>query len=170
MKKNTLLLIGALVILSLVGFYLSRQEIPTEYKIKKDQTYWVYGTKYQGKIDQEGFGLLFKDAEKIIDKKQLKAHAGAIYTIDVTDKRKKYVDAFVGIISEDSLAPITNLTQQKIYYKQVVSATQESNRFFNNIYNQLNNYVEKQELKIDSTTQIEIYLSKEKIRVDLPLK
>ena len=77
--------------------------------------------------------------------------------MDVTDKRKQYVDAFVGIISEDSLAPITNLKAQKFHYKNVVSATQESNRFFNNIYNQLTNYVEKQQLEIDKTTQIEVY-------------
>lgn len=169
-KNNTLLLIGALVILSLVGFYLSRQEIPTKFEIKKDQTYWVYGTTYQGKIDQEAFGLLFKDAEKIIAEKNLKASAGAIYTVDVTDKRKQYVNAFVGIISEDSLAPIPTLKAQKFHYKKVVSATQESNPFFNNMYNQLTNYVEKEKLAIDKTIQIEIYLSEEKIRVDLPLK
>ncbi len=151
--------------------YLGKKDFPTQFEIKKDQTFWVYGQVYEGKIDQIEFAQLFEKAEKTIKKQSLKASAGAIYTIDPTENRKNYVTAFVGIISKDSIQPPSeDLVLKKLNYPKILTATQESNRYFNNIYNQLNTYVEQQKLAIDSSTQVEIYLSKEKIMVGLPLK
>lgn len=171
MKTTTYILIGLFICLSGIGYYVSKQEIPTDFEIKENQTFWVYGKHYEGKIDKIEFAQLFENAEKTIKDNTLQASAGAIYTIDPTENRKNYVTAFIGIISNDSIEnPNSNLTLKKLNYPKILTATQESNRFFNNVYNQVNTYVENHQLPIDSSTQVEIYLSKEKIMVGLPLK
>lgn len=171
MKTTTYVLIGLFICLSGIGYYVSKQEIPTDFEIKKNQTFWVYGKSYEGRIDKIEFAQLFESAEKTIKKESLKASAGAIYTMDPTENRKNYVTAFIGIISNDSIPnPSPDLVLKKLNYPKILTATQESNRFFNNVFNQLNAYVADHQLPIDSSTQVEIYLSKEKIMVGLPLK
>ncbi len=171
MKKSTFIYIGIGVIGLAIIAYLGKKELPTKFEIKKDQTFWIYGKPYEGKIDKIEFAQLFDNAEKVIKNQSLKASAGAIYTIDPTENRRNYVTAFIGIISNDSIKnPSADLSLKKLHYPQILTATQESNRYFNNIFNQLNVYVEKNQLPIDSSTQIEIYLSEEKIMVGLPLK
>ncbi|MCP4522363.1 MAG: hypothetical protein GY827_11840 [Cytophagales bacterium] len=175
MKKSTWILIIAFLLLSLGGYYLSNvvESIPTNFEQKNNQTYWLYGNQYAGKIKEQAFGQMFDKAEKVIKEKKLNAHAGALYQIDTTVVNKYYVKAFVGIISSDSIVnPDPSLTLKKVTFDKALVVTQESNRFFNNIYNQVIDYLEKNKLskRKDDQVELEIYLKKDKIQVVLPLE
>ncbi len=173
MNKKLLIWIGVIFLAAILGSYgyqkLGGFNDPI-FKVKEAPTFYLLGKPYHGILADQAFGQLFNDAEKL-KSERFKNGLVAGYFYNETEKGTDTIKAFVGLLFEDSIAPIKGYSMLRINERKVVEATVNAHFLVApaNIYQKIKAFGEEQNLTVKASPALEIYPKERQFVIQIPV-
>lgn len=173
MNKKLLIWIGVIFFTAVLGSYAYQKlggfNEPV-YKVKQAPTFFMLGRPYHGILADQAFGQLFNEAEKL-KSGRFKNGLVAGYFYNETEKGTDTIKAFVGLLFEDSLAPIKGYSVLRINQRKVVEATVNAHFLVApaNIYEKIKAFGKEQNLTVKGSPALEIYPKERQFVVQVPV-
>ncbi|MCR6639441.1 MAG: hypothetical protein NVV82_10785 [Sporocytophaga sp.] len=173
MNKKLLIWIGVIFLAAVLGSYgyktLGGFNEPV-FKVKVAPTFYMLGRPYHGILADQAFGQLFNDAEKL-KSGRFKNGVVAGYFYNETEKGTDTIKAFVGLLFEDSIAPIKGYSMLRINERKVVEATVNAHFLVApaNIYQKIKAFGEEQNITVKASPALEIYPKERQFVIQIPV-
>lgn len=141
-------------------------------RVVQDTTFHLCGVYYEGKANRSGWSSCFNNMEELIEENELPYEVAAYYYQSPTKKNNHMVKAFVGALLPDSTSCTFSdtLEYRAIRMKQLIYGEQEASIVVTSLFDDIEDFAEKEGLLLDSVNVMEHYPAKDRLIVYWPLQ
>jgi hypothetical protein len=174
MRKLSIISLAIVVILFFAGlfyYYKLGGFNPPDIKITNAPQYIIAGKPYKGKMTTKEFGMLFSDAEKLVEKKELEGVVCGVF-YNNPEKENDTIDAFVGLVVKDSIEVLpSGYSYRFVKARKVVQAHIKSHLLVSpSIYIDIQDFAKENNVELTHVPAVEIYPSNKELLIEVPLK
>jgi hypothetical protein len=151
-------------------FYYQRQGGFNEVSLeeRKDASYTVYGSYFEGSVKSKEFGQRFAKVENVIKRENLNSFAVAYYEKTPSNMNQYKTRVFIGLIPDGDSLDIEGFEYKKISFKASYYAEQNANILGVETYDKLAQVAEDSAVVLDPHRSLEFYYSAKKFGLEIP--
>lgn len=173
MKKSTL--IGLIFIGGAIGFYFFSYWNKggfnsTTIEIRGETNIELIGLEYNGPVKNPKFGSYFDEVEDAIEDKKTAGHVCAYFYSSPGSENNLPIKAFVGAHLKDKSVLLRDSFERRGFkVGRTLHGEQDANLMVASIYDDLREYAQENNIRLDSNIVLEQYVSDNKMIVDIPI-